>query len=116
MKQTWSDELRLFLASYILGGFIVGGIGGWFVYLHWPHKWLGIIFAVILVTVFLEWYFNIWAKVRFDMYVQTTGKSKITYVRIGSDNFLVPIGQELVIRQSDSEPGKLEVFTGPVGQ
>jgi hypothetical protein len=48
------------------------------------------------------------------MYIETVGEAKSTYVRIGSDNFLVPKGQELVIRQSDEIPGKLEVFTGPV--
>jgi hypothetical protein len=89
------------------------GVMGWFIYLKLPHKALGFLF-IIPAFVFLECYFWCWARVRFDMYIETVGEAKSTYVRIGSDNFLVPKGQELVIRQSDEIPGKLEVFTGPV--
>jgi hypothetical protein len=112
MKQAW-NKIKVPLGAGLIGLFVGIGTEGWFMHFGHPHP-VWAILSVIPATVFLEWFFYAWAKRRFDMYVETVGKSKSTYVRIGSDNFLVPKGQELVIRQSDEIPGKLEVFTGPV--
>jgi hypothetical protein len=112
MKQVWINVQR-FLAAFLFCALVTAAVYGWMMIFHLEHKWASPL-AVIPAAVFMEWFFWIWAKARFDMYVETVGKSKVTYVRIAGDNFVVPQGQELVIRQSEDEPGKLEVFKGPI--
>lgn len=71
---------------------------------------------LMLTFMFAKYFFTVWAKWRFDMYVMTIGEQRDTYMRLKGEEFIVPMGQELVIRQSETEPGKVDVFTGKVTQ
>lgn len=80
------------------------------------------IFSAFLVDVFfLDVLFMGWARVRFDMFVYSGMVRKNgakyergVYVRMETEEYFIPVGQELVLRNSAT--GNTQVLAGPDSQ
>lgn len=83
----------------------------------WVVLAVTVLFTIANV-VFFDLIFMGWAKLRFDMYVISGVVSKTgnkyergTFVRAENEEYFIPLGQELVLR--NSQQGNAQVVNGP---
>lgn len=118
------DHLNIWLSCLV-----TGLVNGCLTYAEWQFlgksrnvpvpTWIASVFffaAFMTNMAILDWIFYSWAKMRFDMYVQSgiVRRSGARYergihVRMEQEDYFIPVGQELVLRNSAS--GNAQVVT-----